>query len=162
MTVTAVKQNLGTNDEDGPEIVMTPRRTTEMKTVDEKTGAAKGVKLARFDLIPPKCIWELAEHYGKGSIKYADRNWEKGYDWSKSYGALGRHLLLFWMGEDIDQETGSHHLIAVAWHAFCLRTFFETHPELDSRPKIAIPPEMPELGDLEDMFWEKMGGKPGA
>lgn len=115
------------------------RRSTEVRTVDPDTGAEKGVKLARFDLIPPKALWELAEHYGRGSLKYADRNWEAGYDWSKSYGALSRHLIAFWMGEDIDPETGSHHLIAVAWHALALRTFAESHPEKDDRVKVELP-----------------------
>lgn len=130
--------------------------TSEVRTVNAKTGGAKGSKLARISLIPPKCIWELGEHYGKGSLKYADRNWEKGYDWHLSYDAMMHHALQFWMGEDIDQETGSHHLIAVAWHAFCLRTFFETHPELDNRPaKVEMPPAMPPMGELLALWEEK-------
>jgi hypothetical protein len=40
--------------------------------------------------------------------------------------ALMRHLLAFLMGEDIDPETGSSHLIAVIWHCMTLR-YFQLH-----------------------------------
>lgn len=103
-------------------------------TEDPNTGAQKARKLARFDLVPPGPLWLLAEHYGKGAQKYADRNWEGGYDWGKSYGSLMNHLMLFWMGEDVDEDTGTLHIIAVAWHAFALAEYFYTHPEKDNRP----------------------------
>lgn len=106
---------------------------SEVRVVNETTGGAKGSKLARFDLIPAAALELLAEHYGRGSQKYEDRNWEKGYDWGLSFAALNRHLWAFWGGEDIDAETGSPHLVAVAWHAFTLLTFLERFPELDTR-----------------------------
>lgn len=98
------------------------------------TGAEKGTKLARYDLVPAEPLRLLAEHYGRGSLKYADRNWEKGYEWSKSFAALNRHLWAFWNGEDIDPETGSPHMAAVAWHAFAMLEYTRTHPEFDDRP----------------------------
>lgn len=91
--------------------------------VDPDTGGEKGQKLARFDLIVPEFEHALAEHLGRGARKYADRNWERGYKWSLSYAALRRHLNAWWGGEDNDPETGSSHLIAVAWHAMALFIF---------------------------------------
>ena len=102
--------------------------------VDDVTGGRKEVKLERFDLVPIGPLTELARHYGRGAFKYADRNWEKGYPWSLSYASLMRHLTQWWDGEDIDPETGSSHLVAVAWHAFALLEFINSHPELDNRP----------------------------
>lgn len=98
--------------------------TTEVRIVDAGTGGEKGQKLARFDLMPPEALWAVAEVFGRGVKKYADRNWEKGYKWGLSFGALQRHLLLWQLGEDIDEETGSHHLAQVAWHALVLLTFY--------------------------------------
>lgn len=95
----------------------------ETRTVDVKTGGEKGTKLARFDLMPSEALWALAEHYGKGSEKYQDRNWEKGYAWGLCVAALQRHLHLWLQGESIDAETGTNHMIAVAWHAFALFIF---------------------------------------
>ncbi len=40
-----------------------------------------------------------------------------------------------WDGEDIDVETGVPHIICVAWHAFALAEFGDTHPEFDDRPR---------------------------
>jgi len=99
------------------------------------TGGQKGQKLARFDLIPWDALWEVAELYGKGALKYDDRNWEKGYEWSLSLGALGRHLALFMSGEDFDPETGSPHMAAVAFHALAILRFMKEHPEFDDRGK---------------------------
>lgn len=106
----------------------------EIRVVNETTGGAKGQKQARFDLIPKGPLWEVAELYGKGAEKYAERNWELGYDWSLSFGALQRHAWLFWGGESYDQETGKHHMASVAFHAFALMEFGRTHAELDNRP----------------------------
>lgn len=111
----------------------------EERVVDPATGGEKGRKLARFDLIPVEPLRLLAEHYGRGARKYADRNWEKGYAWSLSYAALMRHLTAFWGGEDLDAETGSPHIIAAAWHAFALAEYTRTHPEKDDRPCTAAP-----------------------
>jgi hypothetical protein len=99
------------------------------------TGGEKAVKLARYDLIPAKPLRSLAEHFGRGARKYEDNNWRRGYEWSKSFAALNRHLWQWWDGEDIDAETGSSHLVAVAWHAFALLEYSETHKEFDDRPK---------------------------
>jgi len=94
----------------------------------------KGVKDARFDLIPVDALWSVAKVFGKGAEKYAVRNWERGYDWSKTYGAMQRHLSLFWQGEDRDPETGLPHLAHVAWHALALLTFYLRGTGTDDRP----------------------------
>ena len=100
------------------------------------TGGEKGSKLARFDLFMPDVMWELAEHYGKGAQKYDADNYTKGYDWSLSYAALQRHLNQFWAGEDIDEETGSKHVIAAAWHALTLAWFMDNRREYDNRRSV--------------------------
>ena len=107
----------------------------EVRVVDADTGAEKGQKLERFDLIPIRPLEELARHYGRGSLKYEDRNWERGYAWSLSFAAAMRHMTQFWGGEDIDSETGTPHTIAAAWHMFSLTEYTFTHPEKDDRPK---------------------------
>lgn len=125
------------------------------------TGGQKGVKLQRFDLIPVEPLRLLAEHFGKGARKYDEHQWRSGYEWSKSYSALMRHLTEFWLGNDYDvcsndpdgcsmvtaagddfepleddtcyNHTGSHHMTAVAWHSFVLMEFTQTHPGHDDR-----------------------------
>lgn len=88
----------------------------------------------RFDLIPYSGMVSIARHYGAGSVKYSAHNWAAGYEWSKPFAALMRHLLAFWNGEDIDVETGSPHIVASAWHCLTMVEFAVTHPEFDDRP----------------------------
>lgn len=100
----------------------------ETRVVDPTTGGAKGQKLARFDMIPPDVLIELAEHFGKGEAKYPSDdtglpNWQRGYNWRLSVAALNRHIKQFEDGEDADVETGSSHLIAAMWHLIALRWF---------------------------------------
>ncbi|WNM66413.1 hypothetical protein SEA_CULVER_145 [Gordonia phage Culver] len=101
------------------------------------TGGKKQKKLARYDLIPAGPLLELAELYGRGAAKYADRNWENGYDWSLSFSALQRHAWQFWDGENFDEETGAAHLASVAWHALALLQFMQQqkYAQFDDRPR---------------------------
>lgn len=105
----------------------------EVRITDAATGGEKGRKSARTDLLPADVLMLIAEHYGKGAEKYADRNWEKGYAWSLNYGALLRHLLLWWQGEELDED-GSRHIVAVAWHAMALIAFETRGIGTDDRP----------------------------
>ena len=106
----------------------------EVRSVSS-TGGEKGTKDERVDLIPPEALLKLARHYGIGARKYAAHNWRKGYEWSKSYAALQRHANAFWSGEDIDEETGSPHMAAVAFHAFTLLVFMDEQRQFDDRYK---------------------------
>lgn len=105
----------------------------EIRMTDPSTGAQKGTKIEKFDLIPAKALSELAAHFGVGSLKYAKHNWRKGYDWGYSYAAMQRHAWAFWSGEDIDEETGSKHIIAAAWHCLILSVFMDEQPDKDDR-----------------------------
>lgn len=108
---------------------------TEVRVTDPTTGGQKGQKLQRFDLLPVVPLRQIAEVYGLGARKYADRNWEKGYAWSLSYGAMMRHLNAWWSGEDNDPELGTCHLANAGFHILALLEFMRTHPEKDDRVK---------------------------
>ena len=77
----------------------------------------------RLDLVPPEVITALGTILTFGANKYGDRNWEKGIDLGRVYGALQRHLNAYWSGELIDPETGKSHL----WHAACNIAFLITY-----------------------------------
>jgi len=107
---------------------------TEVRSVSS-TGAEKGTKPERFDLLPQEALAAVARHYGVGALKYSAHNWRKGYEWSKSFAALQRHANAFWSGEDIDEETGSPHMASVAFHALALLTFMDEQRSFDDRYK---------------------------
>lgn len=115
------------------------KASSEVRITNETTGAQKGSKDERFDLIPWEPMQELARLYGFGARKYEAHNWAKGYNWSLSFAALHRHLAQFWLGESTHEviegepETQAHHLASVVFHAFALMYFEKHHPELDDR-----------------------------
>lgn len=117
------------------ETLLAQRELEEVRVTDPQTGGQKGSKLARFSLIPWDVLTLIAEHFGRGARKYEDRNWERGYKWSLSYDALLRHLAADLESEEIDQETGSLHIVAVAWHAIVLCAFRIRRIGTDDRRK---------------------------
>lgn len=87
----------------------------------------------RFDLIPARPLFEIAEILTFGAKKYGDRNWESGFRWGRLFAACMRHLWAWWGGEEFDQESGRSHL---AHAACCLVMLMETvhrFPEHDDR-----------------------------
>jgi hypothetical protein len=97
--------------------------SNEVRVTDPVTGGQKGMKPERFALIPWDSLAELARVYGFGANKYEDHNWAKGYKWSLSSDALGRHFSAFMQGEDRDAESGCLHLAHAAWHCLTLIAF---------------------------------------
>lgn len=104
----------------------------EVRTTSS-TGGQKGIKPECFSLIPVEALEAVARHYAIGAKKYAKNQWRFGYEWSKSFDALQRHAMAFWRGEDIDEETKSPHMAAVAFHALTLLTFMNEQPDHDDR-----------------------------
>jgi hypothetical protein len=113
------------------------KTTTSGKTAQAGTKGVKGVKLARYDLVPPEATWFEALVYGVGAEKYAERNWEQGYEWGKSVSALERHLQLFKAGEDIDPEYNLPHMAHARWHTGTLLAYWARKHGIDDRTKLA-------------------------
>jgi len=114
---------------------LTTESGAEIRIVDPLTGGEKGQKLLRYDLIPWDAMDLIAHHFGVGAAKYTDRNWERGYSWNLSYGALMRHLSAWHQGMDFDEELGTHHLAAAGFHIMALLAFFDRDIGTDDRPQ---------------------------
>jgi len=89
----------------------------------------------RLDLLPVYPLWEIARVYTFGANKYADENWRAGISYKRIYGAILRHLLRWFSGETLDEESGLSHLAHAAWGCITLLEYSKTHPSLDDRPK---------------------------
>ena len=99
---------------------------------------ARGIKhdtgKPRPELLPADALLQIAQVFTIGAQKYDDRNWELGIKYSRLFGALQRHLLAYWDGEDLDPETGLPHLA----HAGCNMLMLlesQRFDGLDDRPK---------------------------
>lgn len=91
----------------------------------------------RYDLLPPELLEETANILTFGAVKYEDRNWENGINYSRVFGALMRHLWSWWNPyvPDTDEETGYSHLA----HASCCLAFLISYEKrgmrgFDDRP----------------------------
>ena len=96
----------------------------------------------RTDLYPVASFLGTCRVLTHGAKKYAARNWEKGILFGRVYGALLRHVFAWWGGEDVDPESGEHHLD----HAGCCIAFLQhyaknpgSYATFDDRPKQAVP-----------------------
>jgi hypothetical protein len=94
-----------------------------------------------YELIPPEMLDALAAYFTQaggppgGPTKYPLRNWERGMLWTRCFGALMRHAWKWLRGEDIDAETGAHHMIAVVWNATVLYAYSVRGHGTDDRPR---------------------------
>lgn len=106
---------------------------SEVRTTSA-TGGQKGVKPERYDLLPRVGLDAVARVYGFGASKYADHNWRRGYEWSKSIAATMRHVTAFADGETYDEESGLPHAAHAAFHLLSLLTWLEEQGEGADNP----------------------------
>lgn len=78
----------------------------------------------RYDLIPPYAQEAMVQVLTFGAQKYAPDNWQLVPEAKRRYfAALERHLWAWKMGEQVDPESGIHHLA----HAMCCLAFLYEH-----------------------------------
>lgn len=68
-----------------------------------------------FTLLPWDALEEVARVMEYGAKKYARGNYRAGFSYTRTLGALLRHVYAFLRGEDKDPETGLSHMA----HACC-------------------------------------------
>jgi len=68
-----------------------------------------------YELLDPYAINEIVRVLTYGAKKYNAHNWNKCNSITRYFGACLRHLFAWLRGEDIDPESGIHHLA----HAGC-------------------------------------------
>lgn len=95
----------------------------ETMTTDPNTGGMKASKPIMVGAVDPVARTELAKVAAFGTAKYDRGNYLKGYAWSLSVDALHRHILAFESGEDLDPESGLHHMAHASWHCLALVSF---------------------------------------
>lgn len=75
------------------------------------TGLKYDTGKLQYSLIPAETLQALAEVLSFGARKYAPNNWQLVQDGERRYlDALYRHLQAYRLGEDVDPESGLHHL----------------------------------------------------
>lgn len=105
----------------------------------------------RHDLVPAFAQEQYARVLTKGAEKYAERNWEKGMNWSTVLASMKRHILAFESGEDYDPETGLLHMAHVMCNAGFLTEYYKIYPQGDDRPQRFL--SVPKIGlDIDEVL----------
>ena len=93
----------------------------------------------RLSLTPYELVLGVAEVFWKsskpGGGKYPMYNWQKGLPMTEVCDSALRHIYKFLAGEDIDPETGLHHLKHAACNLAILLWYLVHRPEMDDRSK---------------------------
>lgn len=106
------------------------------ETMKESEGLKYDGQKLRVDLIDPWALEAIAKGLTYGAEKYGENNWLEGIQFSRVYGALLRHLIAWYLGEEMDEESGNHHFD----HAGCMWMMLNRYAKdkryehLDDRP----------------------------
>lgn len=120
----------------GEEPSFEPKLELEKKEAEEAPVEKAGRKFdggkLEYGLIPPKALEATVDVLTFGAQKYERDNWQKVPDSKRRYfDALQRHLWAWKQGEQIDPESGKHHLA----HALCCLMFLYEHDTIYSVDK---------------------------
>ncbi len=112
------------------------------------SGARKNGGKVSFSIVPLHLLAGCARVLMGGLIKYAPWNWAKGMDWSVCFDCTCRHLFRWWyLREDLDPESGEHHLDHVLCNVLFLRHYAVSYKEGDDRP-----PSFIDFAEGTDLF----------
>ena len=103
----------------------------------------------RIELHPFDALNEIAKVWTFGAKKYSDRNWERGFHWSRPFGACMRHLWAWFQGETYDEETGISHLAHAGCCILMLIAFELRGTGIDDRPHTSGPQKPSEEVDFD-------------
>lgn len=88
-----------------------------------------------LDLLPFEALEEITLVLQHGAKKYERHNWRKGFIYSRPFSAILRHLFAYWKGEDLDKDSGLHHLAHAGCELLFLISFIKTKTGVDDRYK---------------------------
>lgn len=118
---------------------------------------ALGVKKVPLHCVPSAPLFEVGLAMMEGGRKYGTHNYrDEGVRMSIYYNAVFRHLIAWWEGEDIDPDSGIHHVIKAIASLFVLRDSMIMENCEDDRPiKYPNGLNMNELNELAADLIEK-------
>lgn len=77
----------------------------------------------RWSLVDFESIEEMVKVLEFGATKYTPGNWKKGLNREEVLESLQRHLIQLFSGQEVDEESQSHHM----GHILCNAMFYLYH-----------------------------------
>lgn len=107
----------------------------DLNSTEKGSGARKSSGKVNWSMAPMHLLAGMTRVLMSGTIKYNPWNWAKGMPWSECFSCTIRHLFKWWfLGEELDEETGEHHLDHVLCNVMFLRHYVMTYKDGDDRP----------------------------
>lgn len=118
---------------------------------------ALGIAKVPMHCVPSAPLLEVALAMMEGGRKYGTHNYrDMGVRVSTYYDAVMRHIIAWWEGEDIDPDSGVHHVVKAIACLFVLRDSMCMGNCKDDRPiKYAGGLDMSKLNKLAEGLIEK-------
>lgn len=114
---------------------MTEYAEGDIKSDAKGSGARANKGKIDLTLVPMLLLGGVTRVFMGGCLKYADWNWAKGMAWGSAMACTLRHLFKWWyLREDIDPESGEHHLDHALANIFMMKHYTRAYPEGDNRP----------------------------
>jgi hypothetical protein len=85
----------------------------------------------KWSLLHFKSLEPMIEVLEFGAKKYEPKNWQRGLDKSEVLESLQRHLASLFDGEDLDKESGIHHI----GHIMCNAMFYSYFMQQENEHK---------------------------
>lgn len=86
--------------------------------------------------VPMGVLWEIGQGMAEGARKYGPFNWRDTPIQAHVYcDATLRHLLAWWEREDIDPDSGVHHVTKAITSLMVLRDAIREKSWIDNRPR---------------------------
>lgn len=97
--------------------------------MEENKGLRYNEGKRKWSLVHFKSLEPMIEVLEYGANKYAPKNWQKGLDKSEILESLQRHVAKLFDGENIDQESGLHHIGHIMCNAMFYSYFLDDNKE---------------------------------
>jgi 5'(3')-deoxyribonucleotidase len=155
--------------------ILFPNDKTVVAGEDKHKGLRFNKGKVRYDLLHPIATEGIARVMTKGSLKYAERNWENGMLWSNVLASMKRHTAAFEQGVDYDidpkcegcknstkenwvckNHTGELHVDLIQTNAHFLSAYYKIYPQGDDRPHNYL--KTPRIGlDIDEVLCDWVG-----
>lgn len=103
--------------------------------MQEKKGLRYNAGKRKWSLVHYESLEPMIEVLEFGAIKYEPFNWQKGLDKKEVLESLQRHLAKLFDGEEIDKESGLHHI----GHIMCNAMFYSYFSKGDKSNEVVNP-----------------------
>ena len=100
---------------------------------EKKLGTRENSNKPKWSLLPQSTLIPMVDVLEFGANKYGPANWQKGLSIRETCESLKRHLDKFMEGENMDLESGLHHIGHIQCNAMFISWMLEHRPELDDR-----------------------------